>query len=199
MASHDYYMTKRESDLRSAFLEQVQLVPDGMKIKQCIQCGTCTGSCPVSFAMEITPRKTIALFRAGEMETILRSNTIWVCASCYACTVRCPAGIKITDTMYAFKRIAMEKKIYPKHFNIHALSTAFIDIVNTFGRNQEVKLLMKFGMKTHPLKLFAQSPLGKRLHSKGRVSIKTSMIRGRKQLSEIIARVLKKQEQHPQS
>jgi heterodisulfide reductase subunit C len=186
----DFFMSRKESELRSAFLEQVELIPGGHKIKQCIQCGTCTGSCPVSFAMDITPRKTIALFRAGEIESVLRSNTIWICASCYACTVRCPAGIKITDMMYAFKRIAMERKIFPKGLPVHALSSLFVSIVNKYGRNQEVNLLLRFGLKTNPTKLIAQIPLGWCLRSKGRVPLKSTKIKDRKQLSSIIRRVL---------
>jgi heterodisulfide reductase subunit C len=185
-----FFMSKKESELRFAFLEQVELIPGGHKIKQCIQCGTCTGSCPVSYAMDITPRRTIAMFRAGEIESILRSNTIWICASCYACTVRCPAGIKITDMMYAFKRLAMERSIYPRNLPVRALSSSFVRIVNKYGRNQEVNLLLRFGLKTNPTKLIAQAPLGWRLWSKGRVSLKTSKIKDRKQLSSIIRRVL---------
>jgi len=33
------------------------------------------------------------LFRVGDIESIFNSRTIWICASCYACTVRCPMGI----------------------------------------------------------------------------------------------------------
>jgi heterodisulfide reductase subunit C len=183
-------MSKSERDLRAAFLQQVELVPGGRKIKECIQCGTCTGSCPVSYAMDITPRKTIALFRAGEIESILRSNTIWICASCYACTVRCPSGIKITDMMYAFKRIAMERKIFPGRLPVHALSSSFVSIVNKYGRNQEVGLLLRYGLKTSLARLIAQIPLGWRLRWKGRVSLKTTTIKDRKQLAGIIKRVV---------
>jgi heterodisulfide reductase subunit C len=185
-----FYMSRKESELRSAFLEQVELIPDGHKIKQCIQCGTCTGSCPVSFAMDITPRKAIALFRAGEIEPILRSNTVWICASCYACTVRCPSGIKITDMMYAFKRIAMARKIFPKGLPVHALSSSFVNIVNKYGRNQEVNLLLRFGLKTGLAKLIANIPMGLRLRSKGRIPLGISKIKDRKQLSGIIKRVV---------
>jgi heterodisulfide reductase subunit C len=185
-----FFMSAKESELRAAFLEQVELIPDGHKMKQCIQCGTCTGSCPVSFAMDITPRTAIALFRAGEIESILRSNTVWICASCYACTVRCPSGIKITDMMYAFKRIAMARKIFPKGLLVHALSSSFVSIVNKYGRNQEVSLLLKFGLKTGLAKLIANIPMGWRLRSKGRVPLRTSKIKDRKQLSGIIGRVV---------
>ena len=60
-----------ERELRRRFLEEAQVVPGGDRISQCLQCGTCTGSCPVSYAMDISPRKVIALFRAGQIEEIL--------------------------------------------------------------------------------------------------------------------------------
>jgi heterodisulfide reductase subunit C len=185
-------MSRKEAELRKAFLEEVNLIPDGQKIKQCIQCGTCTGSCPVSYAMDISPRRAIALFRAGEIASVLKSNTIWMCASCYACTVRCPAGIKITDTMYAFKRIAMERRIYPKHFSVQALSSTFLDIVNKRGRNQELILLLKYALKTNPLRLISSIPLGWRLRSRGRIPLTLNGIRNRTQLSGIIGRVLER-------
>jgi heterodisulfide reductase subunit C len=185
-----YQMSRKESELRAAFLREVDLIPDGHRIKQCIQCGTCTGSCPVSFAMDITPRKAVALFRAGEIESILRSNTIWICASCYACTVRCPAGIKITDMMYAFKRTAMEKKMYPSDLNVHTLSESFVRLVNSTGKNQEMGLLLRYGLRSNPFSLLKGLPLGLKLRSRGRLPLKTSRIRNRKQLSGIIRRVM---------
>ena len=102
-------LPRSERELKDALLSQLEVIPGGDKIKACIQCGTCTGSCPVSYAMDISPRGVMALFRAGDIESILRSRTIWVCASCYVCTTRCPSGIKITDILYALKRIAIEK------------------------------------------------------------------------------------------
>jgi heterodisulfide reductase subunit C len=191
MTQEEFSMSGKESELRQAFLSQVDLIPGGEKIRQCIQCGTCTGSCPVSYAMEITPRKVIALFRAGEIESILRSNTIWICASCYGCTVRCPAGIKITDIMYALKRLAMSSQIYPSRLPVHALSSAFVSIVNKYGRNREVNLLIKYGFKTNPFKLLPSIPMGWRLGSKGRVPLFSTRIKGKKQLSGIIGRALK--------
>jgi len=115
-------MTRTEADLRQIFLRQVETIPAGGRIKRCIQCGTCTGSCPVSYAMDISPRQLIALFRAGELETIMKSRSIWICASCYACTTRCPSGIKITDIIYALKRTVMEKGYESKAPQVQVLA-----------------------------------------------------------------------------
>jgi heterodisulfide reductase subunit C len=93
-------LSATEGELRAAFLAEVERIPGGDRLRRCIQCGTCSGSCPVSYAMDVQPRQLVAFFRAGDLESILRSRTIWICASCYACTVRCPAGIKVTELIY---------------------------------------------------------------------------------------------------
>jgi len=134
----------KEAELRAAFWEQVATFPDGDKIKNCIQCGSCTGSCPVSHAMDLTPRQVVALFRAGHLEEILKSRTIWICASCYACTVRCPVGIRVTDNMYALKRLAKKKRVLPDRAGVEAIAQAFQDNIRAYGRNWELWLGIRY-------------------------------------------------------
>ena len=148
-------LRSNEAELRAAFWDQVATFPDGFKIRDCIQCGTCTGSCPVAHAMDISPRQLVALFRAGFLEDILRSRSIWICASCYACTVRCPQGIRVTDSVYALKRVATKKGIFPKTFPAHALSEAFVSNIHSFGRNWEVWFGLKYFLATRPTRLFS--------------------------------------------
>lgn len=177
---------KEEADLRSAFWEQVGSFPEGYKIKRCLQCGTCTGTCPVSYAMDITPRQIIALFRAGHVEDILHSRAIWLCASCYSCTVRCPIGIKVTDTLYALKRIAMEREIYPRKFPVHALSRAFINNVYRFGRNYELWLGIRYYMSTKITKLFTNIGFAWSMIRRGRLGLVPSRLKGINQIHAII-------------
>ena len=179
----------RESELREAFLSQVDVVPGGERIRKCIQCGTCTGSCPVSYAMDLSPRELIARFRAGDIETILRSRTIWICASCYACTVRCPMEIRITDLLYALKRVAMDKKLRPKQFPIYALSEAFAKSVKIFGRNWKVGLLTVFFLRSlRWADLITMAPLGLKMLRKGRFGLLPERISRQKDLRKIIER-----------
>jgi quinone-modifying oxidoreductase, subunit QmoC len=162
---------KRENELRDAFLKQVEGIPSGEKIKECIQCGTCTGACPVSAWMDITPRQIVALFRAGMIEEILQSRAIWICASCYSCRVRCPSGILVTDMMYALKRLAMDKKIYPDSFPVYALSKAFVDNIYNYGRNFELGLGIKYFLRAQPSKLISSAGFGMTMMAKGRMGI----------------------------
>lgn len=175
-----------EQELRDAFWHQVSSFPEGHRIKQCLQCGTCTGTCPVSYAMDITPRQTIALFRAGMLEDILNSKTIWICASCYSCTVRCPAGIRVTDTMYALKRLAMEKHIYPDRFPVHSLSNAFARNVYKYGRNYELGLGIRYFLRSNFVKLFTNTGYALSMIRRGRLALMPSRIRQVGQIRAII-------------
>ena len=63
--------------------------------------------------MDHTPRQLFALVRAGLRDEVLRSNTPWMCVSCYFCSVRCPQEIHIPDVMYAIKAIASREGVAP--------------------------------------------------------------------------------------
>lgn len=177
---------KKEKELRASFLLQIANIPGGESIKKCIQCGSCTGSCPVSYTMDITPREVIALFRARDIESILLSRTIWICASCYACTVRCPQGVQVTDILYALKRLALEQDIFPKRFPVYSLSKSFIYFTNRYGRSYEPGLILAYFLKTNPFKLFGMITLFLKLFLKGRIGLLPKKIKGTKAFPQIL-------------
>ncbi len=181
-------LSQTESELRSAFLAEIERIPGGGRLNQCIQCGTCTASCPVSYAMDVTPRQIIGMFRAGAIEELLQSRSVWICASCYHCTLRCPAQIQITDLIYALKRIAIEEEIFPKKFPVHVMSETFTDNVKRYGRNYEVGLLLRYFLRTHPTGLIGRRKLGFALWRHGRMRMRPDKIKGIEQLRKIIAK-----------
>lgn len=181
-------LPQTEKELRIAFLEEIDHIPGGSRLNQCIQCGTCSGSCPVSYAMDFSPRQVVALFRAGAIETLLRSRTIWICASCYSCTMRCPANIKITDLLYALKRIAIDRKIFPNKFPVYVLSETFTEMVRTYGRNYEMGLLQKFYLRTNPGVILQHVGEGLALLSHGRMSLRPERIKDIQGLRRMIQR-----------
>jgi quinone-modifying oxidoreductase, subunit QmoC len=187
---------RREAELNEAFWKQIHGIPRGEKIQNCIQCGTCSGACPVSYMMDITPREVVALFRAGRLEEILHSRTIWICASCYACRVRCPSGILVTDMMYALKRLGMQKKIFPKHFPVYALSEAFMQNVYKYGRSYEPGLLVSYCMKAGLGKLFANTGFALALFKKGRISAFPHTIKRVNEVRAIIDRATELEREH---
>ncbi len=177
------------SQLSEKFLQDVYSIPEGEKIKLCLQCGTCSASCPTSYAMDYTPREIIAAFRAGMLDRVLRSNTVWMCASCYSCTVRCPSGIKLTDVMYELKRLGAEYGLYAPGATAPVLSREFVRLVDRYGRNPELSLLSSFYMKTNPLGLVRIAPLGIKLLMRGRLSFRPGRVKKQDELARIMRRL----------
>lgn len=164
-------------ELSNEFLESVYAIPHGEKIKECIQCGTCSASCPSCDAMDYSPREIIAALRAGMLDRVINSNTVWMCVSCYSCTVRCPAGIPFTDVMYELKRLEVEKGL-SKDTHAKAMAKAFADTVDRHGRNVEPELLRRYYLRTNPFQALAQMPLALKLFFRGRLEILPRKIKG---------------------
>lgn len=179
---------RAEHELRLDFLEQVANIPGGRRISRCLQCGTCTGSCPVSYAMDLSPRAVIARFRAGDIAAVLRSRTIWLCASCYACTVRCPAGIKVTDILYALKRMTADRRLMPRAFAPLAMAEGFVGMVRRFGRNSEPWLLAGYYLRVRFAGMLPNLGMALRLLLRGRLPLVPTRIRGHAALRRILER-----------
>jgi heterodisulfide reductase subunit C len=180
-------LDRRTHPLSEAFLEDIYGIPGGEKIKECMQCGTCSASCPTSYAMDYTPREVIAAFRAGLLDRVLRSNTIWLCTSCYSCTVRCPSNIKFTDIMYELKRLAIEFGLTQKGAKAPVVAKLFVDIVNKYGRLAEVPLVSRFMLKTNPLGVFKMIPRATKLFMRGRMPMTSHKIKGMTELENVLS------------
>jgi len=154
--------------------------------KKCIQCGTCAGSCPVVDYMDSSPRKMFGLLRGGYVEEAVKSNTPWICASCYLCTVRCPKEIKITDIMYALKRFATREKTVPHGITGSVMAETFANMIKKYGRNAEAEMLTTYFLKTNPFGLMGIAPMGMALFMKGRIVILPHTIKGKNELDAII-------------
>jgi heterodisulfide reductase subunit C len=162
--------------------------PGHTNVEMCIQCGTCGGSCPSGADMDHTPRAIFAMLRAGMREEVLKSNTPWMCVSCYSCTVRCPQDIHITDVMYTLKNMALEDKQY-QDSTAPDFSKTFITMVETYGRSFEVGLA-GFHNVTHFLtRLPSMTPMVIGMLTKKGMSITPpKRIKGMDQLKKILKR-----------
>lgn len=60
----------------------------------CLDCGKCTGSCPVS-RVDVTysPRSTIERVLAGRPEDLMDDQHLWACLTCRQCTTVCPSDV----------------------------------------------------------------------------------------------------------
>lgn len=69
---------------------------DSTQTYYCLDCGVCTGSCPVARVFpDFSPRRIIerSLYELEEPS----DETIWSCLTCAQCSVRCPAKINFPE------------------------------------------------------------------------------------------------------
>ena len=136
--------------------------------------------------MEYTPRRVIAMTRAGMKDDLLGNTSIWVCASCYACTAVCPKEIPITELMYALKRMSVRKGMFPKRFATPILAHEFEREVDRFGRNTESRLAIRLYLRTRPTLLLKDGWLAQRLMRRGRMSLARESIRHRDEFERML-------------
>lgn len=94
-------------DLDPNFKYEIAQQAGGEKILNCLQCGTCTGICPVFEVDErYDPQRMIKMALIGMRKELLSSEFIWMCSTCYSCYEYCPQNVKVTELMCAIQNIA---------------------------------------------------------------------------------------------
>ena len=149
-----------------AFRDLILKSPGCEKIPTCMQCGICAGSCPVSHEMDYTPRELVRMIQLGLKQEVLNSNTIWICTTCFSCSVRCPRGIRPTELMEALKPIAMAQGIKNKNAKFDRV---FSDVIRKNGRASEFLLISKYSLSEPGM--IKQAPFGLSLVARGKLPL----------------------------
>jgi len=170
----------------NTFVEEVAATPGGEHILSCIQCGVCTGSCPVASQMEYPPRKIIALIRAGMRDEVLSSNSMWFCLSCHLCGCRCPRGVKPTDLAHALESLATQQGYRVKGTRTPAMYRSFVSSIKANGRVHEFGMMFRYYLTTNPLAALKMLPVGLKLFLHRRMPLMPKKVEGKDDLSQII-------------
>jgi len=96
----------------TAFLEQIER-ESGEDLSRCYQCGNCSGSCPVSFAMDVPVSQVIRFVQLGQEQAVLQANSMWLCVSCLQCQARCPKCLDPSKVMEALRRFSLRRGRLP--------------------------------------------------------------------------------------
>ena len=148
-------------------------------VQSCIQCGTCTGSCPNAFAMDLTPRQLWQHVLLGRREAVFHSRTFTLCSACYFCTLRCPRGLHLTEAMHALKQAASRDRI-KRYRPVTAFFRHFMESVRRHGRVNELEFMtLYFAEMKNPMLPLRYSGLGLRLAAKGKLSLRWPLQRKR--------------------
>lgn len=124
---------------KNDFLKEVEAnVEDGQWVRMCMQCGVCAGSCPLGPHWEHSPQKIFMMIRAGKREEVLKSDSMWMCTSCYNCIVRCPRKLPITHIMHGLANYSYRLGLSPKKQPTQEIATLFWNNIMKTGRVNEL-------------------------------------------------------------
>jgi heterodisulfide reductase subunit C len=107
--------------IKDPFVAKVEEI-SGQNLLACYQCGKCSAGCPAVSEMDILPNQIIRYAQLGLKDELMRSKSIWICASCFTCNARCPKGINIAEVIEAIRQILLRKR--EDHLKIEKLSDA---------------------------------------------------------------------------
>jgi Fe-S oxidoreductase len=106
-----------------------------LELYECIQCGKCTGGCPVSVRSALNPRKLVYEALLGTRFIPAERMEIWECTTCSTCVERCPKKIRPVDVVLALRSDIIESgKVRPSVRD--ALESTFMH-GNPWGRARE--------------------------------------------------------------
>lgn len=155
----------------------------GDEVKTCVQCGTCSASCPTAHLMDNSIRKLVKFVLEGMKDEALNSRSIWLCTSCLACTVRCPRGIRPVAVVSALKQI-YEAEGMSNSDSIH--EEIFNRLIKEHGRVSEFFLSAEYILR-NPQSAARIISFGAELIPRGKINIeiRPESIEGRDEVRRI--------------
>ena len=89
--------------------EQIRRM-SGVNPLKCMRCGKCSGTCPSYDEMEYHPHQFVYMVEKGEIDALMKSDSIYKCLSCFACVDRCPRGVQPAKLVEALRLCVIRQK-----------------------------------------------------------------------------------------
>lgn len=155
----------------------------GQLTLRCYGCAKCSGGCPVSFATDLKTHEIIRLVNLGQLDKLLTSRAIWLCAFCKTCKQRCPNDLDTSEVKDWLKSKALELGVTPAQPNIPVLYQLFMDSVEKLGRVHEAGWIGAYKIKT---KTYTDDiKLGFKMLQKGKLKLLPGRIKNYQQIRQI--------------
>ena len=82
----------------------------GVNVLKCMRCGKCSATCPSYDEMEYHPHQFVYMVERGEIEPLLKSESLYKCLTCFACVERCPRNVEPAKVVEAVRLAAVRKQ-----------------------------------------------------------------------------------------
>jgi heterodisulfide reductase subunit C len=159
----------------------------GEQLELCYHCHKCTAGCPVVSAMAYGPDRILRLIALGEVDEVLGSRDIWLCAGCYTCATRCPNDIDISAVMDALRQISVSENYPAGEPDALLFHRLFLGVVERLGRSYEAAMLGLFKVRSK-VPLLQDMDSGVKLFMRGKVPLLPERTRAAGQIREIFQR-----------
>ncbi len=94
--------------IKVTFNMNAQELAQKHKLLECIQCGTCTGSCPVAKKSNLNIRRYMREVSTLGKLSEHSQNEVWSCTTCSTCGVRCPKDLNPYEFLIDIRGMAVE-------------------------------------------------------------------------------------------
>jgi Fe-S oxidoreductase len=105
-----------------------------------MQCGLCSGSCPLGDVMVYPPRKLILQAASDDLNPVLSNPSLWMCIGCYMCSHRCPRQIELTDGLWPALRGRAIEDGFPAPTELQQTLQNVFRYGNTLGKSPRQRL-----------------------------------------------------------
>ena len=95
--------------MKEDLMNEIQRIA-GVNPRKCMRCGKCSGACPAYDEMEYHPHQFVYMVETGDIETLMKSSSIYKCLSCFACVDRCPRGVEPAKLVEALRLMVIREK-----------------------------------------------------------------------------------------
>ena len=91
-------------------LQEQIIRSSGVNVLKCMRCGKCSGTCPSYDEMEYHPHQFVYMVERGEIEPLLKSESLYKCLTCFACVERCPRNVEPAKIVEAVRLAAIRQQ-----------------------------------------------------------------------------------------
>ena len=156
-------------------------------IYYCYQCGKCTAGCPLSDVYEWQPNEVIRLIQLDKVDSIVNSNSVYLCISCEICSSRCPQEVNIAAVMSHIRVKSWQYRLF-KLKEISNFYKIFLRITALIGRSYEPLLILTLNLLNK--RIFNDFELMPGILRRRKIKMLPEPVKNRKEIFEIIKKYL---------
>jgi heterodisulfide reductase subunit C len=169
----------------TTLVEEVERI-SGTPVSACFQCHKCSTGCPTGEEMDYLSSQVMRLIHLGQEKTLLESRAIWLCASCEACTTRCPMDIDIAGVMDTLRMMAIERKAALPDARAEKFNRSFLSSVRRHGRVFELGMMAAYKLRSGDL--LSDTDKLPQMLAKRKISLLPNRSRDAKRVREVYRR-----------